>query len=1043
VLDVGLRRAGEGALALQAPARRRLTVRSASAILKLVGARARRRPARWLLTALGIALATAFAGAIAGESTIAGDRAARASLRGVGAVDRPVRVTWQGVVTPAVQLRARALLHGLGLGGVTEVVLMGPVRLSGVIVRPAAIAPLDRWVSAGSRLLGPCRAASCPMLLTGGSLSGRTLTADGVRVPVIGTTRILSAAPLGFTPGQPRGQPPVVVTGDPVGLEGLGGLGGVSRTHSWLAPLAIGRLHSWQLSDTERRLQQAQSALLSSNSSFDLAAPFAALEAARAQADAAPRRLLLAGGGALAALALFVVLAVGGLRRDVHAELGRLEAAGARAGQSVSFVLAEAGLLCGAAMVAGATIAAGVVALLAAAAGAPPGDVLAHSLLTVSGAVALLAGWVGATALVSVLLLASAGRIGDTLAAAAVAGLVLALWRAGGTGGAAGTGGTGGTGGGSGDPLPVLLAPLCCLAAGVLVYRGASALLRAGERVARRGPVLARLAFVGLARSPAAPSLAIAFIAVSIGLGAFALSYRATLLRGAADQAADRVPLDATVSAGPDFTTPLEVATAARWRALAGGSVSPVRRTDASYVSGGSSVTVPALGVPASALTSIHGWRASDGSASVAALGRRLVPSGPVRSRGPQIPGAARMLAVRVSSPSISVTVTAVLRDRLGSFRRVVLGRSDPDLPHTRMLGAPLPHTGGPFELDGLELNEPTGLEVTNGHQNAENAAAATQFAATVRIGPVSATGASRRVLVRAGVVGWRGAGAASAARVGRPGTGLTVRFATSGLTGLLRPPQPSDARPVPVLVDPQTATIAGHSGRLALTVDGLPVAGHVVGVLRRFPTIPSDAAGFIVADQQTLSSALDAQSPGQGRTDELWISTSAPASLRATLARGEFAQLVGSFRVDAERGLRSAPVARAVLGTLVGASVLAAALAVVGLLVALLGAGRDERIERDLIAQGIGPRGVRRELRIRLMLAAVLGVAVGLAIGVILTRLAVATVRAAGTVAVPRPPLVTVAPWGELALWSLVALAALGAAAWVATRSIVGRTAG
>jgi hypothetical protein len=54
-----------------------------------------------------------------------------------------------------------------------------------------------------------------------------------------------------------------------------------------------------------------------------------------------------------------------------------------------------------------------------------------------------------------------------------------------------------------------------------------------------------------------------------------------------------------------------------------------------------------------------------------------------------------------------------------------------------------------------------------------------------------------------------------------------------------------------------------------------------------------------------------------------------------------------------------------------------------------------------------------------------------------------VATVRAAGTVAVPQPPLVTVAPWGELALWSLVALAALGAAAWVATRSIVGRTAG
>jgi hypothetical protein len=40
----------------------------------------------------------------------------------------------------------------------------------------------------------------------------------------------------------------------------------------------------------------------------------------------------------------------------------------------------------------------------------------------------------------------------------------------------------------------------------------------------------------------------------------------------------------------------------------------------------------------------------------------------------------------------------------------------------------------------------------------------------------------------------------------------------------------------------------------------------------------------------------------------------------------------------------------------------------------------------------------------------------------------------------VPRPPLVTVAPWAELALCGLVALAALGVAAWAATRSLVGR---
>jgi hypothetical protein len=53
------------------------------------------------------------------------------------------------------------------------------------------------------------------------------------------------------------------------------------------------------------------------------------------------------------------------------------------------------------------------------------------------------------------------------------------------------------------------------------------------------------------------------------------------------------------------------------------------------------------------------------------------------------------------------------------------------------------------------------------------------------------------------------------------------------------------------------------------------------------------------------------------------------------------------------------------------------------------------------------------------------------------LTRLAVATVRAAGTVAVPRPPLVTVEPWGALALWAVVVLAALAVGGMAATRSL------
>ncbi len=225
------------------------------------------------------------------------------------------------------------------------------------------------------------------------------------------------------------------------------------------------------------------------------------------------------------------------------------------------------------------------------------------------------------------------------------------------------------------------------------------------------------------------------------------------------------------------------------------------------------------------------------------------------------------------------------------------------------------------------------------------------------------------------------------------------IRFAASGQPGVLRPVQPSDVRPVPVLVDSQTATAATRSGRIALTVDGLPVPARVVGVLARFPTISPDAAGFVVADEPTLASALDAELPGQGRADELWISTAHPERLRAALRDGPLAQLDGVFRGEIEHQLRSAPIASGVLGTLLAATALSGALAIIGLLMALVGGARDIRVERDLAEQGVSPRGLRRELRLRILIAGVIGVGVGLAIGVLLARLAVAAVRAAGTV--------------------------------------------
>ena len=55
------------------------------------------------------------------------------------------------------------------------------------------------------------------------------------------------------------------------------------------------------------------------------------------------------------------------------------------------------------------------------------------------------------------------------------------------------------------------------------------------------------------------------------------------------------------------------------------------------------------------------------------------------------------------------------------------------------------------------------------------------------------------------------------------------------------------------------------------------------------------------------------------------------------------------SFRADVEHSLRAEPIAVGTLGTLAAGAGLAAALAILGLLVALVGTLREPRVERDL----------------------------------------------------------------------------------------------
>ena len=976
--------------------------------LVLVLARVRHRPQLWLPSVAGLAIATAFAVTVLIEATVAGDQAARKVLAGASPLERSVRVTASGPSSPALDAQGRRLLSGLGLPAITRVTLLDPVRLSGIVVRPVAISPLSRWIATRGQITGlsRCRPADCPVLLVSGRIARRSLVALGVRLTVAGRVQLSSTTPLGFDPGA-GGGPPVVLTGDPAGLDRLPALSGVYRTQGWLSIAPLARLQSWQLTGFERRLQSLQSGLPSGGPI--LSAPFSALDAGRRHAAGARSDLLAAGGGSIAALTVFLILAAYALRRERAADVRRLQAAGARTGQRLAFAVSEASLLCAVALTAGLGLGIGAGSWLCAHAGLPVGPVLAHALLNTGATTGLIGGWLLATVTVSAVLIATWRHGADGLAVAAAAALGLALVR--------------------GDEVAaVLLAPLVCVCAGVLVFRLAAVVLRTAERLAHRGAPVIRLALIGLARAPTAPALAIAFLAVSIGLGGFALGYRATLLRATADQAADRVPLAVRVAPAPNFSTPVQLATLARWRRLSGGPVLPIRRTEATFTSGSAAVTVPALGVPAGGLRLISGWRTSDGSAPLAALGRRLRPAGQIRRAGPLLGDGSAWLRISAAS---QIEVTADLRAESGAITQIDLGPAD-HRPRTARLHMP----AGRYELAALELDQPTGLTITNGHQNGENPAAATQSSTSVTLGPLriaTAAGGTAVVALRS----WRGVGAATGHPAGRDR--LAVALHDSGAPGIIRPAQPSDTKPIPLLADPATAA-ASREGLMALTVDGLPISGRIVGTLRRFPTVSSSAAGFIVGDEATLAAALDASLPGQGQPDELWLDPHHLRSLSAALSAPPLSSLAVGYRSRVENALRSAPIARAVLGTLTAAAAISVVLALAGMLVALLGALRDRRAERDLEVLGLGPAGMARELRLRILIASGLGLAAGLAVAAGLIGLAVAAVRTAAGVSAVWPPPIAVEPWGQLAGAAAAVMAALALTGWIAAGTAIGR---
>jgi hypothetical protein len=981
------------------------TIRSVKYPLGLAWSRLRHRPGRALLLALGIAAAAGALAVVLGGSLVAQDVSAGRALGGLPTSKRAVAVTYadlglqrNGVTREDLEPLVVRSLADLAPGEPARAVQYKLLRIGGALTNLGAVDDVSRWVRLTSgRYPRECTPERCEVVQLGGT--GEIASAPGLRFVKVGEGDLVSPLPFGLLPGAKAtrvgesfgvAEPPFLLAEGFDALSALPQLQAIYRTYAWSVPLAPSSIHPWEIDSFESRATQAGSTLRARSLFLDLSAPVAELAAARETGQVAGRRLLLVGGQVAALLLAFAVLAAVGMRRDVEAAAQRLTWFGGRRWQVHLVTVAEttAVALLGAAV--GWALGSAATALLADQAGSPPGAVLGHSALGGSG-LAAAAGLALAGALVLILVvsvpgISLGGRTFTPLDAAALGALlavVLAFARGDADARALGEGGGTGT-------LLLLLPGLVTFVVAVAAARLLVPGLRLLERVARGGRIHMRLAALSLARSPGRSAVAVTFLVASLGLGLFAVVYRSTLDDGLSKQAAYAVPQDFTVRedlSPTGLVAPLEAAPVSSYEAL-GAEVTPVLRRTAS-AGGPDQLTV--LGVPADAIAELDGWQDRFSSLSRGELIERIEPSPSPVLRGAPLPADASELAIPYTLRGGAVTLTAVVLQLDDLFARIGLGTARPGSGTLRAAIPPDAHRG---RIVALELSRALSVE---GHGDFA------RVDGVLTLAPATAGGS-----LITDYSGWIGLDNVDA-------TGSRLRFLLSNEAANPRfqPSQATDAAPPAVVATPGLAAAAGSGGILPLRLPGGSVPVRVVGTIRRFPSVYGD---FVLGDERSLYVAMNAANPGTAVPNELWLA--GPQDIGVELERPPFAPLSVSSRAEIEDRLRADPLARGSLAALTGAAIVAFLLALVGLAVLLAGDARDERRELfDLETQGAGPGTLRRHLRLRAVLVALLGLLGGLAAAALLAVLAVDLVTLTAGASLPEPPLAIAVDWRLVAL--------------------------
>jgi hypothetical protein len=987
-------------------------VNAVRAPVTVVFARLRAQPGRAALAAAGVTAATALLVVVFTVTVTAEDKAVQQAVKELPAAEQTFRLdlfSASASDTRADDRVARRVLRSLAPTPIRRTILFRVLRINGALVRVAAVDGLDRVLRLRSgRLPHTCTARRCEVVQVGAG--GRpSYDEGGIALTRVGVGEFPDDSLFGPLESFGEGGPaPLLLAPNVASLERLSSLASFYRVESWVQRLDPQRLHEWAIPRLLTKESNAQASLELTDPTFRLTGPDDALLTARTRGRIAAQRLALVGGEVSALLLGFALVAAMGLRRGQASERRRLLQRGARTPQIWLATIAEVAVITGVGWLAG--VGAGITAsaLVARAAGVPAGATLAHALGTPLAITAIVAAWVVST--VTVVLVSAFGdgatrraRILDVIAVAAAVVVVVAASR-----GAARPE----TINSSGDRALLLLLPgLACLVAAVAVARLLSPLMRGLERASRGGPVTLRLAALALARAPARTGVTAAFVVVTVGLALFAASYRATLDTGAQDAAVFEVPLDYRIQPGRSLASPTGPQTREFARVA---QVYPVIRDSADVPGSGAAITsATVVGLPANTLAHLH-WRSDFASESPAKLEAALGLFGHAQLRGASVPRNARDLRLHARAGGVPVRVTLVAEDADGTISRLPLGVAMGDTE----LRTRVPAGAGPTRVVALEV-APTEAEATALEHNDAEGGLTSGAAGTLAVGPLLAANASgNRVLTRWHE--WLGHAATGSA------TGLRYTF-TGGESVLLRPRQPTDDHAVPVVVSPGLAHAAGRERLLSLDFQDVHVRARVVAVAKRFPTIHRDDGEFAIADLSQLRTALDADAPGTGAPDELWLA--APAD-----AAGRIAFRASGLEVESRRALAQQleddPLARATELTLAAAAIVALLLAALGFWVAATSELRDERGELfDLEAQGVEPAKLRDQLRVRGGILLVLGATFGAALGLLLSSFVASLVRISSTSELPEPPLRVEHVWA-LAAGAIVVLLLLAALA-------------